>query len=527
MTNATNDMLAGRIAHGDGVTPLAGRKVLLRIQNLRKAFGGQIVLDGLSAELREGEVVLLRGDNGSGKTTLLNILSGSLEPDAGSIYLAANGATEHFEFPRRWWQNLNPFDHFTPERVASEGVGRTWQDVRLFTTMSLADNIAVATPRQTGENPLSAFLGGSARAEAGNVRGAVARLSGLGLNGREQSSADRISLGQTKRVAIARAVQAGARILFLDEPLAGLDTPGIEEVWALLSALVQQQRVTLVIVEHVFNIPRVLDLAQTVWTLRDGKLQIEPAPGSIVSNGNDGILKRLIDEIGGKDCQVGEESLGAGASLIRITPTTTGQLPAILEVQSAVIRRDRRLVIGDQGNGGVVRGLSFGLREGEVAILSAPNGWGKTTLLEGIAGLIPVEQGKVVLRGVDILGLPTWRRYALGLRFIPSRNNLFPNLSVADFHTLCRKSSPRKEHSSNSRLRIGQLSGGERQQLNLTDLSAPGALTILDEPFQGLDVNAIAATIKELGNFIADRTGALLIAQPATANERLRTHSTH
>lgn len=90
--------------------------------------------------------MLLRGNNGSGKTTLLNILSGNLEPDEGSIHLQVNGASEHFKFPRRWWENLNPFDHFTPERVAREGVGRTWQDVRLFNSMTLAENIAVASP---------------------------------------------------------------------------------------------------------------------------------------------------------------------------------------------------------------------------------------------------------------------------------------------------------------------------------------------------------------------------------------------
>ena len=349
-TNATDKLAARTADYGVEPEHLTERKVVLRIRDLRKAFGGQVVLDGVSAELREGEVVLLRGDNGSGKTTLLNILSGTLEPDAGSIHLTANGTTEHFEFPRRWWQNLNPFDHFTPERVANEGIGRTWQDVRLFSTMSLADNIAVATPSQNGEKPLNALFGyvSTARQESWNIQGASNRLAGLSLNGREQSSADQISLGQTKRVAIARAVQAGARILFLDEPLAGLDGQGIEEVLALLTSLAQQQGVTLVIVEHVFNIPRILNLAQTVWTLRDGRLLVEPVPGLVVSNGDDGVLRRLFDEFAGKDFQIQEESLGSGAKLIRIAPRTPSLLSPILDVRSVVIRRQRRLVIGDE-----------------------------------------------------------------------------------------------------------------------------------------------------------------------------------
>jgi branched-chain amino acid transport system ATP-binding protein len=135
-----------------------GTSTLMRAEGLRKSFGGQTVLDGVSLDLKQGEVVLLRGANGSGKTTLLNILTGNLEPDAGRIQLFTNGETEQFDFPRSWWQELNPLDRFLPERLAQEGVGRTWQDIRLFSTQSLQDNIAVATPDQIGENPIWAFL---------------------------------------------------------------------------------------------------------------------------------------------------------------------------------------------------------------------------------------------------------------------------------------------------------------------------------------------------------------------------------
>lgn len=121
-----------------------GSRVVLRAQGLRKAFGGQRVLDDLDLILHEGEVVLLRGENGSGKTTLLNILTGNLEPDTGTIEYLADSTPRSYSFPRRWWQELNPFDHFTPEFVAREGIGRTWQDVRLFGSQSLRDNFGLA-----------------------------------------------------------------------------------------------------------------------------------------------------------------------------------------------------------------------------------------------------------------------------------------------------------------------------------------------------------------------------------------------
>src|ERR1051325_538880 len=115
--------------------------VQLRASRLQKAFGGQVILDSVDLDLKQGEVVLLRGENGSGKTTLLNILTGNLEPDSGSVQFLADSTPRDYSFPRAWWQKLNPFDHFTPESVAQEGIGRTWQDVRLFGAQSLHDNL--------------------------------------------------------------------------------------------------------------------------------------------------------------------------------------------------------------------------------------------------------------------------------------------------------------------------------------------------------------------------------------------------
>ena len=109
---------------------------VLSVKGLKKSFGGQVILDDISLDLKRGEVVLLRGENGSGKTTLVNILTGNLEPDKGEIHLHINGNKELFSWPRRWWKEVNPFDHFTPERLVWEGVGRVWQDIRLFPTMS-------------------------------------------------------------------------------------------------------------------------------------------------------------------------------------------------------------------------------------------------------------------------------------------------------------------------------------------------------------------------------------------------------
>lgn len=489
----TDQPVAGKANFHERENPLAERKVVLRMLDLRKAFGGQVVLDGVSSELREGEVVLLRGDNGSGKTTLLNILSGNLEPDAGSIHLQVNGASEHFKFPRRWWQNLNPFDHFTPERVACEGVGRTWQDVRLFGNLTLADNIAAASPDQLGENPINVLMryGGTRRSERKNLETASNRLRGLGLSGRENSSADRISLGQTKRVAIARAVQGGARILFLDEPLAGLDAQGIDNVLELLRALVREHRVTLVIVEHVFNIPRILDLADTVWTLQDGKITIE-SPVVVRDEHSESFDVDIVSWITkqfGQEPTVSKETLPGGAILWKVRRSKSDAGDAshpLLEVRDLVVRRGKRLVIGWEESGKPVRGLSFSIATGEVGIFQAPNGWGKTTLAEAIAGIIPVAQGEVCFRGKPIEQLPSWKRSYIGIGLVQSRNTLFPSLSVDECRKLAGCSGERIGSKYDLKRSVGSLSGGERQQLVLTT-AQPKALGIYDEPFSALD----------------------------------------
>jgi ABC-type branched-subunit amino acid transport system ATPase component len=112
---------------------MEGAAPLLRVAGLSHAFGGQQVLKDVAVELRPGEVVLLRGANGSGKTTLLNILTGNLVPDRGAIELNTGKNTVRFEFPLGFGVR-----GFSPEGLARLGLGRTWQDVRLFDTQSLA-----------------------------------------------------------------------------------------------------------------------------------------------------------------------------------------------------------------------------------------------------------------------------------------------------------------------------------------------------------------------------------------------------
>ena len=471
----------------------AGERTILRVEGLHKTFGGQVVLDRVSLELQRGEVVLLRGDNGSGKTTLLNILTGNLEADAGTIQLFTNGVEEDFHFPRHWWQGLNPFDRFTPERMSREGIGRTWQEIRLFPTQNLRNNIALATPGQLGENPVWALLRRRAvqRQERVILNSAEEALSELGLKGRKISSADKISLGQSKRVAIARAVQTGARIFFLDEPLAGLDEAGVGEVMNLLEKLACDEKITLVIVEHVFNISRMLDLATTVWTLGSGKVTVE-TPASVRAEIKQTAVNGIQDWVGkiaGIDNTILNRKLPGGAVLSTVIAADTNANPVALEVEDLVVCRGKRIVIGEQAQNARLHGLSFTLHRGQLAFLQAPNGWGKTTLLEAIAGLIPITRGSIRLNGKPVQDLPAWERTANGMSLLQARNHSFPGLSVREVLRLSHVSPIPENIAHLLERHISNLSGGEKQMVAwLCKTKTNEGIHFLDEPFSALDI---------------------------------------
>jgi ABC-type multidrug transport system ATPase subunit len=486
--------------------------VVLRASGIEKAFGGQVVLDGISLELRRGEVVLLRGGNGSGKTTLLNVLTGYLEPDSGTIELLANGTPQVFSFPRRRWRRFWPGTRFAPERVAAERVSRMWQDLRLFGTQSLRENVSVAFGRQLGENPVWALLRPVAvrRQEKDQLARADAALAELGLVGRGSSSADMVSLGQAKRVAIARAVAAGAEVLLLDEPLSGLDSAGVSAVMDLLGELARSDGVTLIVVEHVLNTKLVLAMADTVWTLTGGKLTAESAAtvrGRSESTQAHGDLAQRLARPASKTAQ---HQLPAEARLTVLTPPGSETAPPVLEIEDLVVKRGHRIVIG-WPQSGRVHGVSFLLRKGEVGLLEAPNGWGKTTLLEALAGLVPVARGSLRLNGIPIQSLPAWHRAQLHMSFLQSRSDLFPGLTVAEGLRLAGVSSVPSSVEPLMSKSMSALSGGERRRVAIACLGLGRAeLALLDEPFSSLDEHGVSG----LWNVLSNLQSAVLLAEP-------------
>lgn len=471
----------------------ANPKILLRATNLCKSFGGQKVLSDVSVEIREGEVVILRGDNGSGKTTLLNILTGCLEPDSGVVEYSTKEPGETFRFPRRWWEEVNPFDHFLPERVAREGICRTWQDARLFKSQDLTANVAVASSGQRGENPLEAVFGfGAAQsAEQRNMEAANSLLAGLGLGSTGAEAGDRVSFGHAKLAALARSASTGAKVLFLDEPFAGLDEAGVKKALSVLSGFVREAGLTLVIVEHAFNIRLLLGLATKVWTLVQGELSTEKAGPNLLVKAIGEDLHALLDFVEAGSWNVRDIPLYGGAVLRKAFRADRPVGAPVLEVRDLVVFRGNRLIVGRVLDDRRTEGLTFDVCEGELAFLRAPNGWGKTTLLESLAGVLGAHQGSIRLRGQNVESLPPWERAQQGLSLLQSRDSIFASLTVREALRLGGCEEVPAGVAPLASKAMGALSGGERRRVALARLKAlPGSFDLLDEPFEGLDESA-------------------------------------
>jgi len=505
------------------------RRVVLRAEGLMKSFDGQSVLNDVSLTLRQGEVVLLRGENGSGKTTLLNILTGNLEPDKGTIYYSAAGDLTVRNFPRPWLSGLNPRGQFTPEFVSGRGLGRTWQDIRLFRSQTLRENIAIAHQQNRGQSPLFALLKprDAQRRSAEINRQADDMLSRMGLEARSNSSADMISLGQSKRVAIARTVAAGAQILLLDEPLAGLDRDGIDDVVAMLEELLVRDSLTLVIVEHAFSQPELHGLVTSEWFLSEGCLSASnvardrrgarPTARSEASQPKRHDLLAWAPLLSTPGTETVRQNLPRGAILTKISPTgginTIG--PAAIDIQHLVVNRGARIALGldDQGQ---ASGFSLTLNQGEVAILQAPNGWGKSTLFETICGTLTASTGSIKLMGAAVGNLSPWRRKKLGLTACPSGARLFHSFTLDEMRQIAGLTTDcLRDLTHLTKKSVSDMSGGERQRLALAiaieaSRGQPGLL-ILDEPFAMLDQPSVHAVIEKL----LRPSQALLILIPA------------
>ena len=248
-------------------TPVAGAApVTLECRDLTKSFGGIRAVDGVDVSFEAGKVTALVGPNGAGKTTLFHLISGALKPDEGEVLLRGR-----------------PIHGLAPWAVAHLGIGRLFQDVRVFPKLTVLENLLVARRDQKGERPLAAVFSRRriAEEEQRHTQDARRWLELVGLSDHENTPADALSYGQQKLLGIARLLSAGAEVFLLDEPTAGVNPVLIDRVLTVIRRLAEQGK-TVVLIEHNMNV--VLDVADWVYFMDEAQIAAFGLPTEVLGD---------------------------------------------------------------------------------------------------------------------------------------------------------------------------------------------------------------------------------------------------
>jgi ABC-type branched-subunit amino acid transport system ATPase component len=242
------------------------RPSLMRVADLSKRFGGIHAVRGVSFDVHRGAATSLIGPNGAGKTTIFNLITGALRADTGSVMF--EGAE---------------LRGLAPHQVARKGISRTFQDLRLFGSMTVLETVMVSFQHQLGEHPPAMLIRPRAvRKQERELRERAREiLERVGLGGQEKRVAATLSYAEQKLLVISRSIAMRADVWLLDEPASGLDGDALIQFAALLRSLVDDGQ-TVLIVEH--NLRLVEQVSDWVLFLDQGQLKAEGTPKDIFAN---------------------------------------------------------------------------------------------------------------------------------------------------------------------------------------------------------------------------------------------------
>ena len=239
---------------------------LLSVDGISKSFGGLRAVNGVSFTVEEQAITSLIGPNGAGKTTVFNVISGFLPTDSGRI-----------DFRGRAIHALKPFE------IGRCGIGRTFQDPRVFPEMSVLNNVVVGL-RQRGDHPHWALFDGGRmvpeRKKA--LQRAEEMLETVGLLERAREPARDLSFGEQRFLSIARTLVSDPYLILMDEPTVGLDKGSLERLLALMQVVSRSPRKAILVIEH--NMDVVMTVSRKVVLLVQGSVIAAGAPDEIKAN---------------------------------------------------------------------------------------------------------------------------------------------------------------------------------------------------------------------------------------------------
>lgn len=244
---------------------------LLTVKEISKNFGGLAAVSSVSLSLEQGELVGLIGPNGAGKTTLFNLLTGVCEPTSGMIELSVN-------------EIVTRLDKCKTHVISQLGLGRTFQNIRLFKNMSVLENVKIGMHKKVNYGLLSALLHLPKfyHTEQEVERKALDLLRILNLDHKQQELARNLPYGEQRRLEIARALANDPILLFLDEPAAGMNPNETMELTQLIKRISREFQVTILLIEHDMSL--VMDVCEKIFVLDYGRLIAKGTPDEIKQN---------------------------------------------------------------------------------------------------------------------------------------------------------------------------------------------------------------------------------------------------
>ena len=264
---------------------------VLRVENVTMQFGGVVAVNNLSLEVNRGEVVALIGPNGAGKTTAFNCITGVYEPTNGQIYfndqlIISNHPSGKM---KRSYQGMNSEQYLnvhpispTPDEITRLGIARTFQNIRLFSKLTVFENVLIAKHMRAKQNFFSAALHLNGKEEARMRREAMALLEEQGLDVYKDDIAGSLPYGLQRRLEIARALATEPKLLLLDEPAAGMNPQETEELGRFIVQIKEKYKLTIFMIEHHMDL--VMKFSDRIYVIDFGKLIAKGNPAEIQAN---------------------------------------------------------------------------------------------------------------------------------------------------------------------------------------------------------------------------------------------------
>jgi len=262
---------------------------VLHVENITMQFGGVVAVNNLTMDVNKGEIVALIGPNGAGKTTAFNAITGVYEPTNGAIYFDGNKVIENKPSGKMKklyaGENRGMYTSVlrkTPDKLTKLGMARTFQNIRLFKSMTVFENVLTAKHLRRTSNFFTAVSHLNYKEEAKMRKETLELLRLVDLEDVKDELATSLPYGKQRKLEIARALATNPSLLLLDEPAAGMNPQETEELAAFISKIRKMFDITILLIEHHMNL--VMDISDRIYVIEFGKLIASGTPAEIQAN---------------------------------------------------------------------------------------------------------------------------------------------------------------------------------------------------------------------------------------------------